>query len=140
MGRKPQGNAILRRASTGPGNLHPANAQQDTLTEVTDAMSVACLFLVTAVTAAEEQWHQVRVEAIKKVGPSDYRGLQERTWRDIPAEELAERLCKGEICPRDEWVPGKALQVMRSSWHCGWYSWPRDSGVKAQWPFRASSM
>ncbi|PHJ21417.1 tpr repeat-containing protein [Cystoisospora suis] len=59
-----------------------------------------------AFTAAEEQWQQVRAEVLKEVGPSDFSGLEERTWRDIPAEELAERLCKGEICPRDEWVPG----------------------------------
>lgn len=29
-----------------------------------------------------------------------------RTWRDIPQDELAERLSKGEIIGRDEWIPG----------------------------------
>lgn len=29
-----------------------------------------------------------------------------RTWRDIPEDELAERLSKGEVIGRDEWVPG----------------------------------
>ncbi|PFH36990.1 TPR repeat-containing protein [Besnoitia besnoiti] len=59
-----------------------------------------------AFSAAEEYLDQVRVEAAKEIGPSDYETPTERTWRDIPQDELAERLCKGEICPREEWIPG----------------------------------
>jgi hypothetical protein len=28
------------------------------------------------------------------------------TWNDLPQEEVAERLSKGEILPREEWIPG----------------------------------
>ncbi|XP_053991421.1 tetratricopeptide repeat protein 1-like isoform X2 [Hylaeus volcanicus] len=28
------------------------------------------------------------------------------TWSDLPQEEVAERLSKGEILPREEWIPG----------------------------------
>eukprot|EP00923_Selenidium_pygospionis_P035453 GHVN01061870.1.p1 GENE.GHVN01061870.1~~GHVN01061870.1.p1 ORF type:complete len:375 (-),score=87.70 GHVN01061870.1:262-1386(-) len=33
-------------------------------------------------------------------------GPRLKTWHDVPSEELAERLSKGEIIGRDDWVPG----------------------------------
>lgn len=54
----------------------------------------------------EQQLQELYQEAIRPVGKEDVEYLKQRTWKDLPPEELAERMSKGEICPRDEWIPG----------------------------------
>lgn len=62
--------------------------------------------LLEAATACEAQRQHVREQCETTVGLSTYEPLKSKTWKDLPEDELAERLCKGEICPRDEWIPG----------------------------------
>lgn len=40
----------------------------------------------------------------------DVQNRAKRTWKDLPSDELAERLSKGEIMPRDEWIPGQGRE------------------------------
>eukprot|EP00922_Rhytidocystis_sp_ex-Travisia-forbesii_P004893 GHVS01007163.1.p1 GENE.GHVS01007163.1~~GHVS01007163.1.p1 ORF type:complete len:529 (-),score=100.44 GHVS01007163.1:214-1800(-) len=57
------------------------------------------------VKALQEKWTDICLEAKQKI-TQDSHVKKEHTWKDIPSEELAERLSKGEIMPRDEWIPG----------------------------------
>eukprot|EP00922_Rhytidocystis_sp_ex-Travisia-forbesii_P004895 GHVS01007165.1.p1 GENE.GHVS01007165.1~~GHVS01007165.1.p1 ORF type:complete len:537 (-),score=97.02 GHVS01007165.1:187-1797(-) len=57
------------------------------------------------VKALQDKWTDICLEAKQKI-TQDSHVKKEHTWRDIPQEELAERLSKGEIMPRDEWIPG----------------------------------
>ncbi|XP_026190927.1 uncharacterized protein LOC34620920 [Cyclospora cayetanensis] len=59
-----------------------------------------------AFTRQEEQLRALHVEASRPLDAADMNYLRERTWKDLPPAELAERMSKGEICPREEWIPG----------------------------------
>lgn len=65
------------------------------------------MFVATSLEAA---YKAAEATAMKLVSLEVVRAEEEqrksRTWRDIPQEELAERLSKGEVIARDEWVPG----------------------------------
>ncbi|CDJ39362.1 Peptidyl-prolyl cis-trans isomerase d-like protein, related [Eimeria tenella] len=54
----------------------------------------------------EQQLKEIHEEASRPLDAADLDYLKQRTWRDLPQAELAERMSKGEICPRDEWIPG----------------------------------
>ncbi|KAL8446777.1 hypothetical protein Emed_004779 [Eimeria media] len=54
----------------------------------------------------EERTHELHQEAARPVDMADLDYLKQRTWKDLPQAELAERMSKGEICPREEWIPG----------------------------------
>ncbi|KAL8274071.1 hypothetical protein Esti_001913 [Eimeria stiedai] len=54
----------------------------------------------------EKRTHELHKEAARPVGMADLDYLKQRTWKDLPQTELAERMSKGEICPREEWIPG----------------------------------
>ncbi|KAL8447769.1 hypothetical protein Emag_004177 [Eimeria magna] len=53
----------------------------------------------------EERTHELHEEAARPVDMADLDYLKQRTWKDLPQAELAERMSKGEICPREEWIP-----------------------------------
>lgn len=57
------------------------------------------------VKAIQDKWADICLEAKQDI-TQDSHIKKEHTWRDIPKDELAERLSKGEIMPRDEWIPG----------------------------------
>ncbi|EPR60059.1 TPR repeat-containing protein [Toxoplasma gondii RUB] len=99
-------NTVRHRAATN-GRLFHVELQSDATTlEKLKRLREEFELSPVSFSASEEQMHQVNSDAIKEIGPSDYSAPAQRTWRDIPQDELAERLCKGEICPRDEWIPG----------------------------------
>ncbi|CDI79502.1 hypothetical protein, conserved [Eimeria acervulina] len=54
----------------------------------------------------EQQLQQLHEEATRGLDAAEMEYLNQRTWKDLPQAELAERMSKGEICPRDEWIPG----------------------------------
>lgn len=54
----------------------------------------------------EEQQQELHEEATRPLEAAELEYLKHRTWKDLPQEELAERMAKGEICPRNEWIPG----------------------------------
>lgn len=54
----------------------------------------------------EQQMNELHQQAARPIDTTDLEYLKHRTWKDLPAAELAERMSKGEICPRDEWIPG----------------------------------
>nr|CEL69535.1 TPA: Protein with possible 2 TPR domains, related [Neospora caninum Liverpool] len=99
-------NTVRHRAAAN-GRLFHEELQSDTAAlETLGRLREEFEHSPVAFSAAEEQMNQLRSEATKEIGLSDYSAPTQRTWRDIPPDELAERLCKGEICPRDEWIPG----------------------------------
>ena len=65
--------------------------------------------MLCAVALQEQQLQQLHDEATRGLDAAEMEYLNQRTWKDLPQAELAERMSKGEICPRDEWIPGKAL-------------------------------
>lgn len=60
-----------------------------------------------------------------------------RTWRDIPEDELAERLSKGEIIGREEWIPGisggerRKLKAVEAKAHLEFGEQLRNEGNEA---------
>lgn len=52
---------------------------------------------------------EVEKEAKRPVEEDDLIYLRSRTWRDLPVEDIADRMSKGEICPREEWIPGRHI-------------------------------
>ncbi|KAL8432419.1 hypothetical protein Efla_000196 [Eimeria flavescens] len=54
----------------------------------------------------EQRTNELHEEAARPVDMADLDYLKKRTWKDLPSSELAERMSKGEICPREEWIPG----------------------------------
>lgn len=65
-----------------------------------------------AVKRQEQQLKEIHEEASRPLDAADLDYLKQRTWRDLPQAELAERMSKGEICPRDEWIPGRDFLAM----------------------------
>lgn len=61
---------------------------------------------MTSVERQERHTKDLFEEASRPIDTADFEYLKHRTWKDLPATELAERMSKGEICPRDEWIPG----------------------------------
>ncbi|CDJ34081.1 uncharacterized protein EMH_0018650 [Eimeria mitis] len=54
----------------------------------------------------EQQFKELQEEATRPLDAAEMQYLKTRKWTDLPQEELAERMSKGEICPREEWIPG----------------------------------
>lgn len=54
----------------------------------------------------DEKWEKICLNSKEKLDEESENRKKEKTYLDMPKDELAERLSKGEIIPRNEWIPG----------------------------------